>query len=162
METRANGPLRVLNKIIMQMQSNSRKQMSTSKGRYLRQQVPLKKLNVSARPVRVKSTNETMSRMKGKAFSATRRTQKGPTNKSPKAVSKLTSGRPGAGRNAAGKKSGINTSRVQQISPAQRGTKKSPTSKTVAINPRGQNKVPRSNGPSFGAIKKSLRKSMGY
>lgn len=155
METGTHGPVWLL---IMQLQSNSRKVMQRKKGMYSRANRPMLQLNASAPPLRVKSSNESsMSRMKSKAFSAGRRASRSPVNQSKVAVAKSTSGRPGAGRTVAGKGSGMNTSRVMQISPAQRGGQRGPTSKTVAKNPKGQNK-----SPSLHNFRKSIRKTMGY
>ena len=56
--------------------------------------------------------------MKSKAFPVTTRTSKSVTNMSPKAVSRMTSGRPGAGSSIGKKK--FTATRVVQVKPAQR------------------------------------------
>ena len=87
--------------------------------------------------------------IKSKAFKTPRRTQKGPTNKSPKAVKYATSGRSPVGNLTS--HGTINTARVMQIKTAQRSAKTGPTSKTVASQPR-----------SLAGYRKSIRKTMGY
>lgn len=148
---------------IMQMQSNNRKVMRKKKGQYIPMSHSMRKLNVTTPPLNVKSTNNSM-KMKSKAFPAKRRVQNGPTNTSKKAVSKATSGMKGAGRTFGSGTKGVGVKRVDQISPAQHASKNSPTSKTVASNPRSQNKKPVSNGKaaSYLKVRKSVRKSMGY
>ena len=128
--------------------------MRQRKGKYLPSS-DMMKLNVSAKPISVKSFNQ-MKRKSSKSFKTPRRMQKGMTNMSPKSVSKQTKGMIGAGRTF--KQGAVFGKRpVVQISPAQFGVKKSPTAKAVASNPRKQNKQ-----PSLNMFKKSLKKSMGY
>ena len=151
---------------MQEVQSSSYNVMSKRSGKYSRGDKPLRKLNVSAQPIRVKSKND-MKKKASKAFAgkATARRMgngQGAKNKgNTRAVSKVTSGRPGAGKTFAYNSKGIDT-RVMQISPAQRSGQSLHMSKTVAETPIKQNKKPVSNGKTLGAFKKSIRKTMGY
>lgn len=123
--------------------------------------VKLRKLNISSVPVRVKSTNNKMNKT-SKAFPIKVRASNAPTNKSSKAVSKKTKGLKGAGKSFKKGTAGVNTSRVDQVSPAQRSPRMSPAP-MVAINARGQNKKPVSNGKtSLSMFRKSIKRTMGY
>lgn len=132
--------------------------MSKRKGTYIPEQ-RMKKLNVSAPLVTFnKETKNNMKKKSSKSFVPKVRASKSPTNKSSKAVSKVTSGRPGAARSIKSGSKGID-SRVLQISPAQRSSVSKKMSTTVAETPMRQNKRPT---VSLNGIKKSLKKSMGY
>ena len=132
--------------------------MSKSKGKYV-PEPRMKKLNVSAPLVTFhKETKNNMKKKSSKSFAPTVRVSKSPTNKSMKAVSRVTSGRPGAARSIKAGSKGVD-SRVMQISPAQRSSVSKKLSKTVAETPMRQNKRPTT---SINGIKKSLRKTMGY
>lgn len=129
--------------------------MSKRSGKYSVANKPLKKLNTTVPPIRVKSTNA-MKKKSSKSFVPKVRASSAPTNKSKKAVSKVNSGRPGSGRTFAYGTKGIDK-RVMQISPAQFSSNSKTMSRTVAETPRKQNK-----SPSLNMMKKSLRKTMGY
>lgn len=141
------------------IQSSSYKALNKKKGTYSRS-VKLQQLNVSAVPIRVKSTNQ-MKKKTSKGFAVTRRAAKNPTNMSSKAVSKSTKGMKGSGKSF-GKKSPMVTKRINQISPAQQATKMAPLK--MIYNPaKNQNKAPRPNqGQGLAMYKKSIRKTMGY
>ena len=141
-----------------QIQSSSYKKMSKRSGQYQKGKDPMRKLNVSTPPITVKSTNQ-MKKTTSKSFPTPVRASNRPTNMSKVAVSKVTKGMKGSGKSISSGTKGVNVKRVDQISPAQKGMKTSPTSKTVASNPRGQNKMPRN---SMSKVMKSLKKTMGY
>ncbi len=139
--------------------------MNRSKGKYL-PKFKMKKLNAST-PATDKFAY-TKNSMKNKSFgkkqfrskATLRRAGKGIKGRYPSAVKSATSGRPGAARSFAYPTPKMH--RVDQISPAQRGAMRPPTT-TVAVTPRKQNKKPVSNGPKgIAAYRKSIRKSMGY
>lgn len=119
------------------------------------------KLNREAPPLSIKSKNN--MKMRSKSFPVTRRADNATTNVSPKAVSRVTSGRPGAGKSI-GKKRYL-AKRVVQVQPAQRSmTGPSPIKRTVSTQPRPL-MTPKTRGghkPSYLAVKHSLRKTMGY
>jgi hypothetical protein len=128
-----------------QIQSSSYKKMSKRSGKYVRSDdVDSKTLNVSSAPISVKSTNK-MKKKSSKSFPVAVRASNRPTNMSSKAVSKKTSGMKGAGKTFMKGTKGVDTSRVDQVSPAQMSPKQSPTSKTMSANAAKQNKSPRSN-----------------
>jgi hypothetical protein len=107
------------------------------------------KLNKQAAPLSIRNKNDSM-KMKSKAFTVKRRTSAEPTNMSSKAVSKMTSGRPGAARSMSSKK--FMAKRVTQVAPKQQSMSSSnPLKKTVSTQPK-----------AMSSIKKSIRKTMGY
>lgn len=125
----------------------------------------MKGLNVAGVPIRVKSTNN-MKKKSSKSFRAKatkRRMSRGGAHTNyMSAVKAPTSGRPGAGKTFTSGTKGANVSRTMQVSPAQRGAMRPPTS-SVSVAPSRQNKQQVSNGPKgLAAYKKSIRKSMGY
>lgn len=138
--------------------------MSIRSGKYDRSNPDPKQLNVSAPPITVKSKNN-MKKTKSKAFRAKatlRRAAVGTKSQYTSAVKKATSGRPGAGRTIKSGTKGVNVSRIQQVSPAQKGAMRVPMA-SVTANPRVQTKKNVSNGPkSLAMFKKSIKKSMGY
>ena len=139
------------------IQSSSYKALNKKKGTYSRS-VKLRQLNVSAVPIRVKSTNQ-MKKKTSKGFAVTRRAAKNPTNMSSKAVSKSTKGMKGSGKSFK-KGAAFGKNPVVQVAPAQRSGIMSPSRK-VAINPVRQTKGNVSN-KGLGAFRKSIRKTMGY
>lgn len=147
----------------MEQQSSSYKVMSKRSGKYNRTGNAVKKLNISAPPITVKSKNN-MKKKVSKSFAgkATKRqmTSK-PVGPTKRAVSMSTKGMVGSGKSFKKGPMG-DTKRVTQISPVQRSGMSKKMSMTVAETPIRQNKKPVSNGKSLAMYKKSLRKTMGY
>jgi hypothetical protein len=76
--------------------SSSYGKMTKKKGSY-NPSIKIRKLNVSVPPISRKTTNM-RRKMFGKGKKPSVRMSSAPTNQSPKAVSKVTSGRPGVGK----------------------------------------------------------------
>lgn len=133
-------------------------QFMTRKGR----QVP-RKLNKDGNPLSVNSKNSSM-KMNSKKFPVSRRSDNATTNISPKAVSRPTMGRMGAGKSI-GKKT-YSASRVVEVKPAQQSkTGASPLKKTVSTQPRemmSKKMTMTKKAPSYTKVKQSLRRTMGY
>ena len=144
--------------------SSSYKSMSKRSGKYTRGKIQLKKLNVSAPPIKKLTTNNmkrTSKAFSGKATSRMMNTSPVSNAKKGRAVSKATSGRPGAARSFKAGMKGDN-SRVMQVTPQQSSGSSKKLSAKVTKNPVKQNKGNISNMGSKSRMMKSLRKTMGY
>lgn len=152
-----------------QIQSSSYRRMTKKSGTYSRKGGTTRKLNVSAKPISVKSKNQ-MKKKTSKAFapsSTSVRAKVGTTSQqtgsNKKAVYKMTKGMKGSGKSFKKGTKGVDTRRVDQVSPAQKSPVMAPA-RMVSVNASSQNKSPRSNGKtgSLAMFKRSIKRTMGY